>query len=178
MINLPAIFESLVANVATKLGEPVYFDCGSRKEIVAHLDQKTKGIASKDERFPLIWMVFPFTKDFRVIGEDFKVPDLAFYIANLTKRDSSTKQRMVDNFLAVLYPIYEEFINQIESSGYFFWEDDHIPHQLIDWPFWGEPEGKQDAIPLNDVVDAVLIKGLNLIVNTELCQSRPFKLLG
>jgi hypothetical protein len=171
MINVPAIFEGLVTKVQTELSRPVYFFYGSRKELVNHLTQLSAGTTTGAKKYPLVWFVFPFTKRFSDNNQEYcELPDLMIYICTGTKQNSSTKQRMTDNFIPTLYPIYQELLNQIDLSDKLTWEGGEIPHEVIDWPFWGDPEPKQEVNPLNDMVDAVLIKNLKLIVNLDLCE--------
>jgi hypothetical protein len=180
MVNIPAIFEELVDKVSEKIGTPVYFFHGSRKELVAHLQLLGQGVTTKDKKYPVFWLVYPFTKRFGGDHLEYcELPDLMIYIATYTIPNSSTAQRMTDNFFPVLYPIYEGFLYQLDETDKITWQGGDIPHDVIDWPFWGEPEGKQDANPLNDTVDAVLIRNLKLIVNLDLCGSVPSgKLIG
>jgi hypothetical protein len=170
MINIPAIFEELVSNVSVTLQRPIYFFYGSRKELVAHLDMLDAGTTTKDKKYPLVWFVYPFTKRFHDGSQDYcELPDLAIYICTGAKQSSSTKERMTESFIPTLYPIYEELMKEIDLTSKLHYYTSEIEHDLIDWPFWGEPEGRQEVNPLNDIVDAVLIRNLKLFLNQDLC---------
>ena len=87
-----------------------------------------------------------------------------------------TDERYAKNFIPVLYPIYEAFLNKINTFTYgkrngkpFLTKSvDFIKHTKIDRPFWGRDTFlKNDANRFNDYIDAIEIRDLDLLINSN-----------
>jgi len=132
------------------------------KETLATFD-KTAEYAVK--KFPLVYLVQPFTitrGDFKVFG---KANGLEIFIINETIQHKTAPQRMTDNFKPVIYPVYRELINQFSKSHAFA---EAIPgkivHKTTDLYYWGD--NQQDKM-INDVFDCMFITGLNLTIRNN-----------
>lgn len=177
MINIPELFRTLTSSVNDALSDiEVFFDYGHYMEVTRNLSQKDQGISNKDRKYPLIWLVMDFTERYGHNTAYCELPDLSLIIATATNKDSSTPERMEQNFVPILYPIYSELINQIQESGFFHISDFQVAHEKIDRPYWDGKEAQGGANLFNDFIDAIQIRRMNLIVNQEACGM--FKLLA
>lgn len=176
-IDIPALFSAVTAKVATALGIPVYFDFGKLKEVTRKLTQKDGGITTKSKKYPLVWLVMNYAESYGNMDEFTELQDITIMICTLTNPTDSTAQRIAGNFTNILYPIYDEFFNQLDDSGYF--EDTGLlgfEYQKIDCPYWNEDIAKGDYNQFNDFIDAIQIRKLKLIVNESTCSR--FQLIG
>lgn len=170
VINIPELFKAVAAKVAAKLTFPVFFDYGRYLEIDRRLTEKAGGKTTKAERFPLIWLVIPFSETNGGTGEYTELTNLQIIIAAITDPESTTPDRMNTNFKDVLYPIYEELLKQITISGYFSEIGYNIPHTKTDQPYWdGKENGTQQANMFSEFIDAIQLKNIRLTVNETTC---------
>lgn len=183
VVNIPALWAAVAAKVDAKLfsraDDPfhVWFDYGRYIEITRRLTEKDGGVTTPSKRFPLIWLVIPFEEEYGNTGEVTELKNVQIIIATTTKLDSTTPQRMIDNFVPRLYPIYEEMIKQIKISGFFSEIGYDVPHKKIDQPYWdGKEGGAQQANMFNDFIDAIQLKNIRLTVNETTCDQ--FRLIG
>ena len=173
ILNIPALFEAVAGKVSAKLNAraqdpfPVYFDYGHYNEVTARLLDKGKSISQKTKRFPLIWLVMDFREIYPVDMDYYcELPEVQIIIATPTKQNSTTPQRMQENFAPRLYPVYQEWKKQMANSGFFHDLDaDAIPHEKVDRPFWGGQEQSNGANLFNEFIDAIQIRKLKLFVN-------------
>lgn len=171
VINIPALFATLAARVNTALSPdlPVYFDYGRYIEVTRNLTQKDGGITTKNKKYPLIWLVYPFTVQECIAGVGVEILDMQIIIATVTTQASTTPDRMAENFIPKLYPIYEELKRQIDNSGFFEDIDFENVHKRIDQPYWDGKDGTSVANLFNDFIDAIQLKNIRLKVNEETC---------
>ena len=116
-------------------------------------------------KFPLVYLVQPFTitrGEFRHYG---KATGLEIFIINKTQQGIKAEQRMTDNFKPVIYPIYRELISQITKSIAFV---DSMPgkvtHRTTDLYYWGETQQEK---MINDVFDCMYITGMELTIKNN-----------
>jgi len=132
------------------------------KETLATFD---KSEAFADKKFPLIYLVQPFTitrDNFRYFG---KANNLEIFIINESRQDKKAPQRMTDNFKAVIYPIYRELLNQFGKSKAFQETNAaDVIHKSTDLYYWGETQ--QDKM-INEVFDCMYINGLTLTIKNN-----------
>lgn len=183
VINIPELFRVIVTKVDTVLfGKPVdpfhvWFDYGRYLEITRRLTEKQQGTTEKSKRFPLVWMVIPFDEEYGKTDQVCELSNLQIIIACQTEIDSTTPDRMVDNFIPRLFPIYLELLKQIKVSGFFSEIGYDVPHKKINQPYWdGKENGANQANMFNDVIDAIQLKNIRLTVNETTCDR--FRLIG
>lgn len=175
LINIPKLFASVVDRVATTFSTrledafDVFFDFGHYVDVLKNLSLKDNSITNKGNKYPLIWLVMDFPEQF---GPDqigyCLLPKIDLLIVMPTRPDLSTSERITQSFEPRLYPIYEELLNQIASSGLFLEQSvGELKHEKIDRPYWGMQDqlGNGSANLFNDYIDAVQIRGLRLNVN-------------
>lgn len=183
VINIPDLFATIAEKVDQKLftrtEDPfhVWFDYGRYMEITRRLTEKQQGTNERSKRFPLIWLVIPFDEEYGKTDQVCELSNLQIILACQTEIDSTTPDRMVDNFIPRLYPIYEELINQIKLSGFFSEIGYNVAHKKIDQPYWdGKDNSTQQANMFNDAIDAIQLKNIRLTVNETTCER--FRLIG
>jgi hypothetical protein len=182
LVNIPALWASVAAKVDAKLfartTDPfhVWFDYGRYIEITKRLTEKQQGTTEALKRFPLIWLVIPYDETYGETDQVCELTNLQIIIATQTKIDSTTPQRMADNFIPRLFPIYEELIKQIKLSGYFSEIGYNVPHIKTNQPYWDGKDGAQQANMFNDYIDAIQLKNIRLTVNETTCER--FRLIG
>lgn len=156
---------TVVSAVKAALVLPVLnYQYGYVDELKATLKDYDKTAAYAVQKFPLIYLVQPFTitrSNFRFFGKTY----LEVFIINETVQDKKAPARMTDNFKAVIYPIYRQLVKQLALSRV-FQEDTvgKISHKTTDMYYWGEQQ--QDKM-INDVFDCMYISGLNLTIKNN-----------
>lgn len=166
-------FQTLVAAVKAKLSLPVLnYQYGYIAELQATLKDYSLTAQYRVLKYPLVWLVQPFTID-RVNGNYFGDTSLRIFIIQESATALKAPDRMTDVFKPVLYPIYGELMQQIGIASQIFdgMLNKVIPHRVIDRYYWGEEQ--QDKI--DDVFDCMEISNLKLkIKNNPNCESEGF----
>ena len=173
---IPDIFAEVVARVnavtSAKAIDPfdVYFDFGSYSEVQKKLIIKDNSITMKDLKYPLIWLVQPFSEKMH--------PTLGCYasiapnilILDQTKPDATTQERYSETgrFTLRLYPILEELLKQLSKTPALY----QIPLAKIqfvktDYPYWGSDGEAMNYNLFTDFIDAIELKDLKLNVNNK-----------
>lgn len=157
---------AVVAAVKVKLSLSVLnYQYGYVNELKETLATYDKTATYAVQKFPLVYLVQPFTitrGDYRYFG---KANGLEIFIINETVQDKKATQRMTDNFKPVIYPIYRELINQLAKAGAFVESvSGRIVHKTTDLYYWGED---QQSKMINEVFDCMLINGLNLTIKNN-----------
>lgn len=119
-------------------------------------------------KYPLFGLLLPI-KEHHGIGVDDLSP-LRIIIARWSNPTDKTNTRMDNNFKPVLYPIYLEFLNQLDLDKRILSRAaDLIDHYKTDWPYWGGINPTEATNPFSDWVDIIEIENLNLRINTKNC---------
>lgn len=182
VVNIAALFNSLAEKVNAALSSraenpfPVYYDFGRYVEVTRNLTSKDGGKESKNKKYPLIWLVVPYTVVDTWIEGPCEIKNLEIIIATATKQASTTPDRINENFIPFLYPIYDELRKQIDISGYFDDIDFNNDFERIDQPYWDGKQGTSQANLFNDYIDAIQLRGIRLTVNEQTCEK--FQLIG
>lgn len=160
-IWIPDLVMEVVGNVAVALGRPVYFDYGRHPEVQKNLIKKDKSITQKNQKFPLVWLVMDFIED-RTSSKDVYcvLPNLSIWIITNTKEEYSMDERRDNTFVPVLYPIYDELLNQFRKSLSFERSPLGIPHSKIDRAYWGADNKNM----FSSYIDAIELANLKLSV--------------
>ena len=157
---------TVVAAVKTALNLPVLnYQYGYVNELKETLASYDKTATYAVQKFPLVYLVQPFTitrGNFRYFG---KANNLEIFIINETVQDKKATQRMTDNFKPVIYPIYRQLIKQFAKAKPFAEAvPGRIVHKTTDLYYWGED---QQSKMINEVFDCMLINGLNLTIKNN-----------
>lgn len=146
-----------------------YYMYGHRVEINNRLTEMDQDKVFKYQKYPLIAlrMDIPEVQTNGVWHFDLNVA-----IMTMTEKDLNAQERMTQVFKPILYPLYQNFIQKMQSCGLFFWpnqlENEYPPHTKIDRPFWGVTgagnEGNVKNI-FSDPLDAIEL--VNLKINSR-----------
>lgn len=181
VIDIPALFSIIAEKVNSKLSKrlvdpfEVYYDYGRYIEVTRNLVQKAGGVTTDSRRFPLIWLVVPYSVTETMDGNEAKVRDIEIVIATRTEQDSNTTARIEKTFRPRLWPIYDELRSQIVKSGYFQDVDINNFHTRIDQPYWDGKETNGRNL-FSDYIDAIQLKNISLTLNETTCDR--FRLIG
>jgi hypothetical protein len=164
--ELGAVVEAV--KTALDLGA-LNYQYGYVEELNQTLTQWAKDPEYSLLRFPLVWVMQPFTIVRGKPGIYGSVEGLRIFIIQSSQKTLRAAERMEGNFKEVIYPIYRELLNQLNESVAFV-DAPQRKHRFTDRYYWGEA---QQSV-LSDVVDCSEISNLELdIHNNQNCP--PFK---
>lgn len=155
-------FDPLITGVHYQYGHPL--------EIIETLKQMDESQDYKFRRYPFIGLFQDFPQEVGEVGFDSEVT-LHLIIARFTVNTYKAAQRYENNFKPVLYPIYLEFLEQLNFSKAFMkYAPNQIPHTKIDRLYWGR-EGlyKNEGNIFNDFLDCIEIRNLKLKTYLNIC---------
>jgi len=136
-----------------------FFDTVSKfKETILSMDKTD----SKFNKYPLVFLELPFQENYTVDRPVIYEASINLYILNRTSLEINATRRYDDVFKPVLYPIFEQFINQLRLSNSFAFDDMRktLSFNKTDVMYWGE--GSKNLG--NDIVDCIEISNLKLKV--------------
>lgn len=170
---IPNLLEELVAKAANKLNREIFFDKGHYNEVVRNLTMKVDSPA-KPKRYPLVWLVMDMKETLNPRLGIYADIDVHLIFAMDTDINYTLDQRVTNNFIPVLYPIFQELLNQIEDCSFF----NNSLNSLMkcekwDRPYWGgqDSQGNGQANIFNDFIDAIQVKSLRLSVKKQFCNT-------
>lgn len=119
------------------------------------------------QKYPLIALFMPIQE---INGTDIGIAEtgnLRFVIAGFSQQNWRTSERYANNFKPILYPILDEFLNQMFLDRRLFIADvGQIDYTKKDWPFWDDAKDKN---PFNDILDVIEINFTKLKINLTYC---------
>jgi hypothetical protein len=147
----------------------VHFEYGHYTDIQERLT--AKGKTAKFDRYPLVCLFEDFKIRHRKEGLT-GVTDMKIIILHSSKNTITRQQREDNVFVPILYPIYEEFLNQLDISGNFMiYDKSRIIHDQINRPHWGDPAMyKNESYLFGDVLDGIELSNLQLETYLEPCE--------
>lgn len=141
----------------------VHYQYGHPLEIIETLKQMDEAKDYKFRRYPFVGLFQDFPEEVGEVGFNSE-PTLHLIIARFTQATYKAAQRYELNFKPVLYPIYLEFLEQLNFSKAFeTYGVTNIQHTKIDRLYWGR-EGlyKNEGNIFNDFLDCIEIRNLKL----------------
>lgn len=151
--------------------QQIHYEYGHPKEIIRVLATMSDTREYEFKKYPLVALFQDFPEDG---GRDFTYKAngrFTVIIANQTEPTYTAEERYTKNFKPLLYPIYEELINQLSRSRNFLTKSrKSIVQSKIDRPFWGR-EGLygNEANKFGDNLDCIEIRNLELKVRYKRC---------
>jgi hypothetical protein len=133
-------------------------------EINKILVTKDKDKVRMYQKYPLIALRMDTEEEFTTEG--LVKFNLNIAIISYTDRAITADKRYDTVFRPVLYPIYEQFMEQLGNSGLFSWSGSlsRPPHTKVDRPYWGTiGEQGNEANKFDDPLDAIEILNLSLL---------------
>lgn len=115
------------------------------------------------KKYPLVWLVQPFTIERSGFAQFGKVK-LQVFIINGSTSTWTAAERMANNFNPVIYPIYRGLIAQLAASKAFSETLADIKHKTTDRYYWGTEQQKDF---LDDVFDCMQVADLQLTLKNN-----------
>lgn len=165
------VLGDVTAAVKLALNLPVLnYQYGYISELNETLSQWSKSQTFQGQRFPLIWVAQPFTINRnQPAGLYGSVEGLKIAVVVDSNKTLKARDRMEQKFRPILYPIYQELMNQLnmhEAISY----DASRRHKITDRYYWGA----EQQSTLTDVVDCLILDQVQIIVNNN-SNCIPFK---
>lgn len=175
-IAIPSLFDEIVSvladNLYTELGNKnVRFKHGTWLELMKELVIEQNGnLTTKLSMYPLICLIHDFEEKYTDKG-NIEV-SLDFVILTPSLATKTPAQRYADNYIPKLYPIYAEFMQLIKDSSYFIGQfGGYNTHSKIDALHMGQTDNNGNiAYKLPEILDGIIIKGLDLTIDKAQCQ--------
>lgn len=163
------VLSIIQANETAALGstliQGIRYSKSSFDELIETLAQADGSPEENKTKYPLVHLVQDL---FIKRGEDvgvFGSGDFNLVIIHQTDLNYKIEDRDVKVFKPVLWPIYFELLRQLHKSKWIFGSDvatGEFKHTLIKRAFWGTRQLEGAKNKLNDYVDALEIRNLNL----------------
>ncbi len=172
VIDIPALFKQCADKVNTVFSNReqnpfnVYFQHGHYDAVNKVLVQKGESLSAKGTKFPLIWMITPFEQKSDIKKDYYcELSGLDFLILTPVVEGESIDQQVEKYFKKFLWPIAEEFKEQIADSGFFnvLSADSIEVDYEKDWQYQSGTTGKSNLF--NECLAAVQLKNVRLHVN-------------
>ena len=170
-----AILATIQQQEAAALGATgincINYQKGHLIELIDTLAAMSKDNVAGALKYPLIYLVQDFDE---IRGRQpgiYAETRLNIVIAHFTQKTHTVDDRYTQVFKPVLYPIYNEFINQLAKHPLIVQGDaEDIDHVKTDRLYWGKKAiGGNEANKLNDHVDAIEIQNLELKFYYKTC---------
>jgi hypothetical protein len=165
---IPDIIGATVQAAATKLGYPLYYQWGHYADVLRIMTAKDKSITQDGTKYPLVWLRTDFIENVMSYGGYASV-NFQLFIIKDSLANYTVDERRDNTFLPVLYPIYNELINQITKGVPYFGRPYlmQLQHQKIDHAYWGKQDNNGNGVAnlFNDVCDVIEIKNLKLNID-------------
>jgi hypothetical protein len=140
-----------------------YYEYGHLTEIINTLSEKTKSAAFKFQKYPAIFLLQDFTEKEE---NDLVTVDVTMLIVTQTKAEFKAKDRYVETFEKVLYPIYDQLKDAFEKSPHFLQYT--FDMDATDRLYWGKNSVTGNTGNLgNDFIDAIEINNLKLTIQKQ-----------
>lgn len=143
-------------NAKNPIDQEVFYMYGHPKEIAARLQELTNGITTGEKKYPLIALFTDIPIEKGTTNKE-GIAKLNLIIATLTEPELTAPERQERNFVPVLYPIYQELLEQLCLHPQFFFKDREVTHTKIDRFFWGTADQG-----FNDYIDAIELKDVRV----------------
>lgn len=135
---------------------------GHPYEIVQSLEDMTQAATVDSTKYPLIALL----TDYQETSSPGMLCEATFHIliASLTDPSYNAAQRDIENFDPILQPIHDEFLKDINKSGYFVPFYDY-PGEKMNHYFWGK-NGLfgQNEVKFSDFIDCIELTNFKLKV--------------
>ncbi len=171
MISVPTKISDIVQLMrdnGSYANDAPYFDFGHHEYISNLLSNKSKSASHYDKVFPFIALILDIPEDRNPDLVSHANIDLNIILATAANPKESNVTRETSNFINILYPLYEDFLNQMYDSHFFRIAEGnsglYIPHNKTDLYFYNSAEGSNKW---NRYVDVIELRFTNLKLNRE-----------
>ena len=165
---LPSILSDIFQEVAADTAMAITFAKGHYVEVTNYIDVIMQDVdQSNAMAFPLAWLVMDFKEVINPRLGVYADASVKLILAKDTDPNWTFDERMNNNFIPVLYKIYESLCERIKKSIYFFNSNDTLlKHTKIDRPYWGKDK---QANFFNHAVDAIELDFLLSLKKKQFC---------
>lgn len=130
------------------------YQYGYVQELNETLQQWENDPVQQPLKFPLVWLAEPYNVDHSNPDLPGGTVDLELFIINKSGKTWKAEERMNANFKPVIYPIYNQLLNQLAISPVTgVTSTDLIKHKYSNRYYFGE----NNRSVLNDVVDCMRV---------------------
>jgi len=143
-----------------------YYDYGHPMEIFNTLTEKDEDDTLSYQKYPLIYLWMDFDRDVTVNArvKNITAEDLIIVIMTQTEPDYKAANRYDSVFTPTLTPLYDSLMSALLNSPLVS-SNDKYHHKSIDKLYWGKEDEYGNVSNIgNDFLDAVIIRGLDLII--------------
>lgn len=171
-ISVADIFSDIVGTVSDNLaGESsldisqVSFKCETWLELIARLTRESQVASYDDVRYPLVALIRNWDERSNE-NNGYVSISVNLVIVTPSRQEWLSQEREDNNYIPVLRPIYSEFMQCIKSSRCFANYFESLPTHVKTESFLLGREGNKGntAYSLPDIVDGIIITGLELLV--------------
>lgn len=158
----------------------IHYMYGHPLELIENLKERSKDPGRVDKDLPKSnwggkWDMWPVVMLFTDFPEVYTKKPISYkqevtlqvVMAMFTEKLWKAEERMDKNFKPILYPMYEQFLTQLDKSAHFVVQSSkQIPHTKWDRLYWGK-SGLYGNVgnTFNDAIDAIEIQNLVLKIN-------------
>ncbi|MES2428240.1 MAG: hypothetical protein V4560_14770 [Bacteroidota bacterium] len=162
-----SVLATIQVNETAALGgtkiQQIRYSKSSYNELLETLAQADGSSEERFNKYPLIHLVQDVTVE---RGSDvgiFGTTSLNIVFIHQTEQTYKVEDRDAKVFKPVLWPIYYDFMAQLYNSKWFVMNDTgEYRHQVTKRAYWGNRKLKSSELILNDFVDAIEVRNLNL----------------
>lgn len=178
--NLPPSLSSILSTVTSRVSSAISSEIGFTVKykhngftaLMNELLEDSKSPTRKNDRYPLIALIQPFTANVTGTNNGVKVT-FDLIICTLTNANTPADTRETDNYDAILRPIYAEFLSQIRKHHHIAFKGFVPEHSHRDIYHLGDERGGKNGYVFPDTVDAILIEGMEVVIFPESCLNYP-----
>jgi len=175
---VPKIFESLVAEVSANLSSEttlsipnVSFKHGTwidiKKELIEQGNSPDQ--THQDTKYPLVCLIHSYNEGYDMNNNQIKV-DLV--ILTPTEKNEYIPYKYENNYAKILNPIYSELVQVMKDSNYFSGYLNKMTFPKRDLNHLGN-ETTQGGYELPDILDGIVMEGLDLKLARKMCDLVP-----
>jgi hypothetical protein len=165
LINIPKLIKDVVDAAAVKYGSAIHYKHGTWQHIISRITTENGGL-NADARFPLVCLVQVFDEKFTDDSE-YSDAKLTLLICNLSDKNWYSEERYTNNYIPILYPIYEAFMEALnENPAIIGYNQRYYTHTKIDDLYL--PENDKNKLP--EILDGLWIQDLELKLDASQCE--------
>lgn len=155
---------------SASLIQQIRYSKSSFDELIETLAQADQSDTERYKKYPLVHLVRDFSEERGQMMGVYATVSLTIFIIHQSMCAYKVEDRETLVFKPVLYPIYYEFLNQLKKSSWVMNGGvDTFRHTKIDHVFWGDRQLEGSKNILNDYVDAIEIRNLQLQILSQNC---------
>jgi hypothetical protein len=144
----------------------IYYEFGYAPEIASLITQKDMARSTRVQKYPCVLLFLPIQEEISTDVGIISASDIRIAFVHSSTADYTPSQRYDKVIKPIVYPMYAEFMNQLNTSGKFQFEGLKVPHIRTDRPYY---DGEKQANVANDFLDAIEVTKLDLKIIVNNC---------